>query len=91
MNTFELWKFEDRMDEAEIFTNCISGKRCSRESYFTVVNFHKLEIFLKENLDCYSDSEWKEIHSAFISNSYLSPINALVASAIYRKVLKQEK
>ena len=91
MGTFELWNFEDLLDERGIFTNGISGERCSRESYFTVVDFDKLEEFLKENIDSYSQIEWSEIHSHFIANSYLSPINRLVACAIYRYVLTREK
>jgi hypothetical protein len=83
MQTLDYWQFEDEMDEAGIFVSGIDGRTTSRESYNTVMDYEKMEAFLK-NKKGFSVNEWKLLVEHFQSIAYLSPMNYLVAKEIMR-------
>lgn len=76
------WEFEDKMDAVEgMFQNGMrmDGVSCHRESYGTIMDFAKMEEFLKSEIVNYTPEEWNSLISHFEHNAYLSPMNKLVA------------
>lgn len=80
-------EFEDKMDRAEIFVSGIDGRHVQREWYNTIMDFDKMLKFLEEQKDNYTTQQWNRLYEHFNFLSYLSPMNALVASQIKRCIL----
>jgi hypothetical protein len=81
------WTFEAKMDSDKIFISGVDGRHTGREWYNTIMDFTKMETFLKEEKDNYTPEQWQQLYDHFDGLSYLSPMNALTACMIKRHIL----
>ena len=78
MNVLEI---EQVLEDADVFTNGISGKSCNMDSYMTVIDFPKL---IKAIDSITEEVDWAGVCEYWISQSYLSPILLLLGATVKR-------
>ena len=84
----DLFLFEYKMDESDIFVSGINGKPQHREAYMTIMDFPKMHKFLDEHKDDYTLSEWECLRKCMDEDfGYLSPMNKLTAHMIDSVIL----
>jgi len=86
MNFPNILEFEDKMDEANIFTGS-DGYPRHREAYLTTMDFSLMDKFLENQKENYSFAEWTCLREHFKYMGYLSPMNKLVSFRIEDIVL----
>ena len=79
----KIFDIEQYLSNNEVFTNGISGKPCSMDSYMTVIEFDRLEKAIKESP--FTKEEWLAAADYWINEvGYLGPIIKLTGTTTKR-------